>query len=164
MPNNNCYHTLKRIFGCKYLRCLFLSKSIPGIFSLSLEGHCSSLQQLYINSRDTVLTKSFTDALCAHGGLEHVILCVKSLTARSISDIIEHSSNLVTFDINLCFRVFTKAQKKQFIVAIKKKFSKRKLFNGGYFAIRHDFAKVYVNDNSLLHKTDLLSVWDSSEI
>ena len=56
LPNNNCYHTLKRIFGCKYLRCLFLSKSLPGILSLSLEGHCSSLQQLYIYSRDTVLT------------------------------------------------------------------------------------------------------------
>ena len=111
LPNNNCYHTLKHIFGCKYLKCLFLSKSIPGILSLSLEGHCPSLQQLYIYSRDTVLTKTFTDALCAHGGLEHVILCVKSLTAGSISDIIEHSSNLVTFDINLCSRVFTKAQR-----------------------------------------------------
>ena len=164
LPNNNCYHTLKHIFRCKYLRCLFLSKSLPGILSLSLEGHCSSLQQLYIYSRDTVLTKTFTDALCAHGGLEHVILCVKSLTAGSISDIIEHSSNLVTFDINLCSRVFTKAQQKQLIVAIKKKFSQRKLFNGGYFAIQHDVAKACVNDNSLLHKTDLLSVWDSSEV
>ena len=164
LPNNNCYCTLKHIFGCKYLRCLFLSKSIPGILSLSLEGHCSSLQQLYIYSRDTVLTKTFIDALCAHGGLEHVILCVKSLTAGSISDIIEHSYYLVTFGINLCFRVFTKAQEKQLIVAMKKTFSKRKLFNGGYFDIRHDFAKAYVNDNSLLHKTDLLSDWGSSEI
>ena len=130
---------------------------------MSLEGHCPSLQQLYIHSRDTVLTETFFDALCAHGGLEHVILCVKSLTAASISDITEHSYNLVTFDINLCSRVFTKAQQKQLIVTIKKKFSKRK-FNCGYFAIRHDFVKAYVNDNSLLHKADLLSVWDSSKI
>ena len=127
LPNNNCYQTLKHIFRCKYLRCLFLSKSLPGILLLSLEGHCSSLQQLYIYSRDTVLAKTFTDALCAHGGLEHVILCVKSLTAGSISDIIEHSSNLVTFDINLYSRVFTKARQKQLIVAIKKKFSQRKV-------------------------------------
>ena len=167
LPNNNCYHTLKRIFGCKYLRCLFLSKSIPAILSLFLEGHCSSLQQLYIYSRDTVLTKTFIDALCDHGGLEHVILCVKSLTAGSISDIIEHSYDLVTFDITLCSRVFTKAQQKQLIAALKIKFSKRKLFNGGSFAIRqvaYDSAEAYVNDNSLLHKTDLLSVWDSNEI
>ena len=172
LPNNNCYHTLKCIFGCKYLRCLFLSKSLPGILSLSLEGHCSSLQQLYIYSRDTVLTKTFTDALCAHGALEHVILCVKSLTAASISDIIEHSYDLVTFDITLFSKVFTKAQKKQLIAALKMKFSKRKLFNGGSFAIRqagldairHDFTQAYVNNNSLLHKTDLLSVWDSNEM
>ena len=164
LPNKNCYHTLKRIFGCKYLRCLFLSKSLPGILSLSLEGQCSSLQQLYIYSRDTVLTKTFIDALCAHGGLEHVILCVKSITAGSISDIIEHSYNLVTFDITMRPRVLTKAQQEQLIVTIKKKFSQRKLFNGGYFAIRRDVLKGYVNDNSLLHKTDLLSVWDSSEI
>ena len=163
LPNNNCYHTLKRIFGCKYLRCLFLSKSLPRILSLPLEGHCSSLQQLYIHSRDTVLTKTFTDALCAHGGLEHVILRVKSLTARSISDIIEHSYNLVTFDINLCSRVFTKTKQKQLIVAIKKRFSRRKLFNGGYFAIQHAVVKACVSDNSLLQNTDLLSIWDSSE-
>ena len=167
LPNNNCYHTLKCIFGCKYLRCLFLSKSLPGILSLSLEGHCSSLQQLYIYSRDTVLTKTFTDALCAHGALEHVILCVKSITAGSISDIIEHSYNLVTFDITLCFRVFLKAQQKQLIAALKIKFSKRKLFDSGYFAIRqvtYDSASEYVDDDSLLHKTNLLSVWDSSDL
>ena len=33
LPNNNCYHTLKRIFGCNYLRCLFylivLRRSLP---------------------------------------------------------------------------------------------------------------------------------------
>ena len=85
-----------------------MSKSIPGILSLSLEGHCPSLQQLYIYSRDTVLTKTFIDALCAHGGLEHVILCVKSLTARNISDIIEYSSNLVTFNITV-FQSFYKS-------------------------------------------------------
>ena len=163
LPNNNCYHTLKRIFGCKYLRCLFLSKNLPGRLSLSLEGHCSSLQQLYIYSNDTVLTKTFIDALCAHGGLEHVILCVKSLTAGSISDVIEHSYNLMTFGINLCSRVFTKTKQKQLIVAIKKRFSQRKLFNGGYFVIQHAVVKACVNDNSLLQNTDLLSIWDSSE-
>ena len=92
---------MKRIFICRYLRCLFLSKSLCGILSLSLEGHCSCLQQLYIDSRDTVPTDAFIDALCDHGGLEHVILHVKSLTARSIGSIIEHSSNLVTFDVTL---------------------------------------------------------------
>ena len=106
LPKSNCCYTLKRIFICRYLRCLFLSKSLGGIITLSLEGHCSCLQQLYIDSRDTIPTNAFIDTLCSHSGLEHVILCVKSLTARSIGNIIEHSYILVTFDITLCSEHF----------------------------------------------------------
>ena len=155
-----CCYTLKRIFICRYLRCLFLSKSLGGIITLSLEGHCSCLQQLYIDSRDTVPTDAFIDALCSHGGLEHVILCVKSLTAKSIGSIIEHSYNLVTFDITLCSRAFLKVQLKQLVVAIETKFSKRKLLNGGTFNVRQCSAS---NKERLciMHNTDLLSVWDS---
>ena len=157
LPSNNCYHTLNRIFGQKYLRCLFLSKTISGKLSLSLEGYCSSLQQLYISSADTVPTETFIDALCGHGGLEHVILYFKSLTAKSIENMIEHSSNLVTFRVYLYSRAFLKSQLKQLTAAIKKKFSKRKLFNGGNFGIKVSYhaAGVEVNDD-----TDLSSVWD----
>ena len=158
LPSNNCYHTLKCIFGQKYLRCLFLSKTLSGILSLSVEGRCSSLRQLYIHSRDTVLTETFLDALCAHGGLEHVILCIKSLATESIENMIEHSSNLVTFRVYLYSRAFLKSQQKQLTAAIKRKFSKRKLFNGGNFDILVSYrsATVEVNDD-----TDLSSVWDS---
>ena len=158
LPSNNCCYTLKRIFGQKYLRCLFLSKTKSGKISLTLEGHCSSLQQLYIGSRDTVPTETFIDALCGHGGLEHVILCFKSLTAKSIENMIERSSNLVTFRVYLCSRAFLKAQLKQMIAAMKEKFSKRKLFNGGNFDIKvsYRYSGVDVNDD-----TDLASVWDS---
>ena len=152
LPSNDCHHTLKRIFSQKYLRCLFLSKTLSGNLSLSLEGHCSSLQQLYIYSEDTELTETFIDALCSHGGLEHVILLVKSLTAKSIENIIKHSSNLLTFYAYLSSRRFLNDQ--QVMAEIKGKFSKRKLFNGGSFGIFHFI--VGVNDN-----TDLLSLWDS---
>ena len=158
LPKNNCCYTLKRIFICRYLRCLFLSKSLRGIITLSLERHCSCLQQLYIDSRDTVPTDAFIDALCGHGGLEHVILRVKSLSARSIGSIIEHSYNLVTFDVTLYSRAFLKAQLKQLVIAIKTKFSKRKLVNGGTFNVRQCSAS---NKERLMHNTDLLSVWDS---
>ena len=157
LPSNNCYHTLKRIFDQKYLRYLFLSKTISGKLSLSLEGYCSSLQQLYISSADTVPTETFIDALCGHGGLEHVILYFKSLTAKSIENMIEHSSNLVTFRIYLYSRAFLKSQLKQLTASIKEKFSKRKLFNGGNFGIKVSYhaTGVEVNDD-----TDLSSVWD----
>ena len=79
---------------------------------------------------------AFIDTLCGHGGLEHVILSIKSLTARSIGSIIEHSYNLVTFDITLLSRAFLKAQLKQLVLDIKTRFSKRKLSNGGTFSVR----------------------------
>ena len=152
LPSNDCHYTLKRIFGQKYLRRLFLSKRSSGNLSLSLEGHCSSLQQLYIHSEDTELAETFIDALCSHGGLEHVILFVKSLTAKSIENMIKHSSNLLTFHVYLYSRGFLNA--KQVTAAIKEKFSKRKLFNGGSFHLASFILEV--NDD-----TDLLSLWDS---
>ena len=161
LPKNNCCYTLKRIFISRYLRCLFLSKSLRGILSLSLEGHCSCLQQLYIDSRDTVPTDAFIDALCDHGGLEHVILRVKSLTAKSIGSIIEHSSNLVTFDVTFCSRAFLKTQLKQLIANLKMRFSKRQLFNGGNFSMRR--SPISDKDKErLMHQTNLFSVWDSN--
>ena len=157
VPSNNCHHTLKQIFGQKYLRCLFLSKRLPGILSLSLEGHCSSLRQLYIYSRDTVPTETFIDALCDHGELEHVILCVKSLTIKSIMNMIECSANLVTLRVYLYSRAFLKSQLKQLTATMKKNFSRRRLFNGGTFDIQVSYcsASVEVNDD-----TDLSSVWE----
>lgn len=166
MLYGNCYHALKEIFSCKYLRCLYLFKNLFGILSLTLEGHCSSLQQLYIYSRDTVPMDTFIDTLCGHGGLEHVILCVKSLTARSIRNIIKYSSNLVTFHIVLCSRAFLKAELKNLIATIKTRFSKRKLFNGGSFDIRqvpYHSISAEANDSNLIFATDLLSVWDSND-
>ena len=156
--SNNCYHTLKKIFSSKYLRCLYLSKMTSGILSLSLDDHCSSLQQLYIHSMNTVPTEAFIDALCGHGGLEHVILYFKTLTAKSIEKMIERSSNLVTFCVFLYSRAFLKSQLKELITKLKTRFSKRKLFNGGNFSIRVSYCSaVEVNDD-----TDLLSVWDDT--
>ena len=156
LPKNDCFFTLKRIFICRYLRCLFLSQRLFGTLSLSLEGHCSSLQQLYIDSSETVLTDAFIDALCGHGGLEHVILYVQSLTAKSISTIIEHSSNLVTFDVNLSSFVLLKNRLKRLITNLKMRFSKRKLFNGGNFDLTQ---KSCIGRKSLLRNTNLLPIW-----
>ena len=165
LPSNNCYHTLRKVFGSKYLRCLFLSTTrLYNTLSLSLEGHCSSLQQLYINSKYTVPTEAFIDALCGHGGLEHVILYFKSLTANCIENIIEHSSNLVTFRVFLYSRVFLKAQLKELITKLRTRFSKRKLFSGANFDIRVCYRPTMVEANPLVKvddDTDLLSIWES---
>ena len=121
-----------------------------------MEGQCPGLQHLCINSASTVPTEAFIETLCSHGGLEHVILFFKSLTLRNIENIIERSSNLVTFHVFLNTRAFLKAQLKQLTAAIKAKFSKRRLFNGGSFTVEVSHrGGLNVNDN-----TDLMSVWD----
>ena len=156
LPSNNCNRALKRIFDQKYLRCLFLCKRSLGTLSLSMEGQCPGLQHLYINSANTVPTKAFIETLCSHGGLEHVILFFKSLTLSNIENIIECSSNLVTFHVYLYTRAFLKAQLKQLTAALKAKFSKRRLFNGGSFTVKVSH-RGGLNVNSY---TDLMSVWD----
>ena len=149
-------HTIKQIFSCKYLRCLYLSLSF-GIVLPSLEGHCSSLKQLYIHSGDLAPTETFIDSLC---GLEHVILSVKALTAKSINSIIEKSPNLITCHIILHTEVFVKGELIPLLALIKTKFSKRRLFNGGNFVLRQG---IYVVDyNSSLSGTELLSIWDGN--
>ena len=157
LPSNNCNHALKRIFDQKYLKCLFLSKTSSGTLSLPRESQCSSLQQLYINSANTVPTEAFIETLCSHGGLEHVILYVKSLTRRNIENIIENSSNLVTFHVYLHVRAFLKSQLKQLTAAIKAKFPKRRLFNGGSFTIKVSHRALCLSVNN---DTDLVSVWN----
>ena len=91
-------HDVIEILDHKCLRCIYISLGLPRQIS-SGWFNCSSLQQLYIDCNGTVLEEEFIDALCSHGGLEHVILCVASLTAKSISNIIEKSPNLITFYI-----------------------------------------------------------------
>ena len=49
-------------------------------------------------------------------------------------------------------------QLKQLVMAMKSKFSKRKLVNGGTFNVRQCCAS---NKERLIHNTDLVSVWDS---
>ena len=52
---------LRKILDHKYLRCLYLSTGLPR--EVSCHFNCSSLQQLYIDSRCTVLEEAFIDAL-----------------------------------------------------------------------------------------------------
>ena len=170
LPDNNCCHTLKRIFSSRSLRCLFLTTSyclLP--VPISLKDHCSCLQQLYINSSDIAVTESSVDVLCRHGGLEHVILSVKSISARSISHIIEYSFNLVTFGVFLYWKegsvsfefAFTNSEVQELIAIMKTKFSKRRLFNGGTFVF--NLGNLVAN-HSLVLNTDLFSVWDSNHL
>ena len=145
-----------------YLRCLYLSNGFPKEVS-DCFFNFSSLQQLCIDSRGTdILEETFIDALCSHGGLEHVLLSFNSLTAKSISNIIEKSPNLITLYIFLGTEVFLESKLKPLIASLKKKFSKRRLFNGGKFYLKQVVYEYH--DQSLLNYTDLSSIWDVNNI
>ena len=129
---------VKKIFSWRYLKCLLLhfTSLSENILSLPLEGyHCPCLQELYIYGKAIVLAETFINALCGHGGLEHIVLHVNSLTARSITSLIEHSPDLVTFEIMLCPESWMQVQLKHLTACIKTRFYKRKLIDGGLFTI-----------------------------
>ena len=88
-----------------------------------------------------------------------MLLCVKSLTAKSISNIIEKSPNLITLYVFLNTKVFLESDLIALIASIKTKLI---LFNGGKFDLRqiNDMREDYKYDHSLLKDTDLLSIWE----
>ena len=146
--------TLKRIFSWRHLRCLLLhfnSSILNESDTLLLKDHCTCLQELYIYALSGALAETSIDALCGHGGLEHVILNVKSLTTRSITSLIEHSPNLVTFEITLCPKFWKKAQIMHLIAHVRTRFYKTQLINGGLFSV-----KLY---NKELHNDRYLKAW-----
>ena len=131
-------HRLKQLFNYKYLRSLSLQFSLTGkyIRPLSLEGHCTCLQELYIDAKTTVLVETFINVLCSHGGLEYVVLHVKALTARSITNLIKHSPNLVTFEVTLCPKSWMELQLKHLIAHVRTRFFRTKLIDGGFFSVK----------------------------
>ena len=130
--------SMKQIFSWRYLKCLslYFTSDPKNMLSLPLEGdHCPCLQELYIYGRHIVLAETFINALCGHGGLEHVVLHVKSLMARSITSLIEHSPDLVTFEIILSPESWMVVQLKHLTACIRTRFYKTKLIDGGLFTI-----------------------------
>ena len=129
---------LNQIFSCRYLRSLllhFMDFLKEVILSLPLECHCTCLQEVYIYGEKIILAETFINALCAHSGLEHVVFHVKSLTARSVTTLIEHSPNLVTFEITLCPESWMEAQLKHLNAYVRTRFYKTKLIDGGFFSM-----------------------------
>ena len=137
------FYWLWDIFSCRFLRYLLLHFTCVvdnytlDRLSLPSKGHYSCLQEVYLDAQDIVLAETFINTLCGHGGLEHVVLHVNSLTAKSITNLIEHSPNLMTFDITLSpLSSWTEAQLKHVIARVRTKFFKTRLIDGGLFSIK----------------------------
>ena len=150
------------ITTCKNLKYLCYDNCVNAI-SLPLSFNCR-LQQLCLESKHTDMPDSFMDVISLHGGLEHLILSVRSITISGIYTVISNSPNLMSFCtfINqpLCNKHGRKMQSKDFKIKVKKQFRSHKLFTAGTFrlAVGNQFFHQYDVLPEL--NTDLNPIWN----
>ena len=149
------------IIGCNKLKCLYYFDRF-GRLSLSLV-HNTNLQQLYINAGRTNIPENFMSSLSAHGGLVHVVLCVRSVTSEGITALIMNSPKLMTFHVIvyqlLCDNKGTRVNVNDFKAKIKIKFSCRSLFKLERCIIMQRDVATDIDQQYYEHNTDLLSLW-----
>jgi len=93
--------------------------------TLSL-AHTVALEQLYIDSRHTVVPDAFMNSVSAHGGLVHVFLSVASVSFVGMCTLIENSSKLMTFQSILEFNCIGNVEFSQMKKTLKQKFYGKK--------------------------------------
>ena len=89
---DNPYVLETTITTCKNLKYLCYDNRMNAL-SIPLSFSCR-LQQLCLESKYTDMPDSFMDSISLHGGLEHLILSVRSITIRGIYAVISNSPNL----------------------------------------------------------------------
>ena len=146
---------------CKNLKYLSYENYVTAI-SVPLSCSCK-LQQLCIDSRLTDIPDFFMHMISWHGELEHMILCVRSISINGIYVLIRNSPNLTSFCVfinqPLCNENGRKLQSKDFKAKAKKEFCNHKLFTAGTFrvAVGNQFFSQYDVLTEL--DTDLNSLW-----
>ena len=153
------YHVMTTCKKLKYLSYSNYADALPFPLSCSCQ-----LQQLCIESRYSNFPDYFINTISSHGGLEHVILCVESITVTGIYTLIRNSPNLMSFCafINqpLC-KNGRKWKSKDFKAQTKKEFYHHKLFTIGTFrvAVGNPYFFQYRDDVLMELNTDLSSLW-----
>ena len=153
------------IIGCKHLKCLYYLND-RSAEPLTEVNYCN-LQQLYIESFHTDLPDSFMSSISTHGGLVHVVLCVRSVNSEGIAVLVGSSPNLIMFH-TVVHAIFDgkgiPLSFEKFKTSLKKRFSHRQLFTSGSyitFKVYHMFKRF---DDSIIqehqHNTDLHSLWN----
>ena len=137
------YHDLivKHVTNCEKLEYLYISLRGPSV--LSLAPSCK-LRQLCVFSKSMVVTDRFMEAVSAHGGLEHVVFVVNSMTIDGIATLVKNSPILITCRI-IVLQTMNDEQSEAEIPnlevlnsTLKKRYSTRKLFTtAGSYQIEH---------------------------
>jgi len=143
------------INNCIELRAFYCSH-----YYLSLNlAYNHNLQQLYINSSNyTTVPEHFMTSVSAHGGLVHVIMSVRSLTAEGITSLVKNSPNLRT--LYLCAKV-RHVDVESFNASLKKMFWNRKLFTAGHYMLSNSQLSHQVVLVCWEQGVDLLPLWES---
>jgi len=146
--------------------CKGLKYTNHNSLSCSVVFKCD-LVELYIAFCRADLPNTFIHSVSAHGGLVHVVLCVKSVTGESVGMLRANSPNLTLYHVNTDYLPFvgTTFSLELFDTTLKKKFSDRKLFCCGSYNLQvaENFTMFIENLEILLQEcnTYLSSLWIS---
>ena len=84
------------IDNCKELKCFtikdFTLRAMRGLYIT----HIYNLQQYCVHSPCTNVHIDFMTSVSAHGGLVHVVMCVKSLTGKGVTPLVLKTLHLCT--------------------------------------------------------------------
>ena len=138
--------TKDAIINCHKLKYLYYDINFYGVrvCTLNLDLPSSSschLQQLFVKSHVDLSAPS-VQVLSAHGGLEQVVLFVRSITTSAITTLISNSPNLILLYIltdahecALCDDNGASVDKEDYKDTVSKKFSNHKLLTTGDFIL-----------------------------
>jgi len=148
--------------SCKELKYLHYSHDL---LSQSLSALCSTnLQQLYINCYIAMISTAFMNSISAHGKLQHVVLCVKSVTSEGVCLLIANSPNLIMVHIVVNADIHSNKGTRKLEAKIKQKFFHRQLFTSGSFTIERVSLLYHFEINTRIctkqwYYSDLFSLW-----
>ena len=149
------------ITNCRRLKYLYYGIDDSGTcVTLPSSSNCH-LQQLCVESYAIKLSVPSVQVLSAHGGLEKIVLFVKSITTSAITILISNSPNLISLYIVTREPLYDDNDAivvpEDYKDTISKKFSNRKLLTTGDFILRKCCLFFY---EMLAHfDTDFNSFW-----
>jgi len=123
---------------------------------MSLSGaYNHNLQQLYIDSSQTNVPDNFMISVSVHGGLVHVVMMIRSLTAKGITCMVRNSPNMIT----LCCEICERATVERCNTTLKNIFKNRAQFTAGHYEIAEYLDYDHVQNVLYEQGTDLFSPW-----
>jgi len=148
------------INSCPKLKYLRYFADFPHFSNSVIQN--SNLEQLHIIATYASIPNTFMQTVSAHGGLVHVLLYASHFSDDGITALIENSPNLITFHITVKWGNIISGNgvvfnKKDYEMALNRKFCDRKLFTCG------DFQLSSSDVDNLLVKNDMdfVSFWPS---